>query len=508
MGEIKLLPLLCKDCGEPVGGDAYPLDRGGYVCGACKGAYDRCDRCGRLADVTTTTIVGDDKLCGDCLERLRESGEIVECDECGELAYASDSEIIDGYDLCDSCYRSLCDDAKIVECHDCEEEHFRSEMTCIGGKYFCESCAEDWTKCDCCNDAVRRDDARRTAGGDWICEYCYDDYYFTCPGCGGIYHNDCGCYNERRDATYCESCDPGEPDEVAADEINDYHAGRDAGIYSPCRCAGKGEMLEPLLGVELEMVGGRFVGDDYSRWTEDGLLVHFERDGSLRCGGGSCCEMISQPCTLKFHEERMDWPALLGKCVERGFVSHQSDCCGLHVHVDRDSFEPSGIVKLDYFVNHCADFFRRVARRESSSFAAVDPYKKVDISKSGMWRLGKKELHSCCSHDGRYVAVNTTNIDTVEIRIFRGSLLPETVLGTLELVHALVRLVRVEPVGEIVKPYLNAIRLVDFIGEERKLYPNCVRMMARLLKDCDAEKPNADFWAKKLEIENDKKKGE
>lgn len=45
--------------------------------------------------------------------------------------------------------------------------------------------------------------------------------------------------------------------------------------------------------------------------------------------------------------------------------------------------------------------------------------------------------HAKNSYAGRYTAVNLTNADTIELRLFRGTLKPNTLIATLQLVNHL-----------------------------------------------------------------------
>ena len=39
--------------------------------------------------------------------------------------------------------------------------------------------------------------------------------------------------------------------------------------------------------------------------------------------------------SLSFHEHDMPWKSILEKAIELGYRSHQTDTCGLHIHVNR-----------------------------------------------------------------------------------------------------------------------------------------------------------------------------
>jgi hypothetical protein len=80
--------------------------------------------------------------------------------------------------------------------------------------------------------------------------------------------------------------------------------------------------------------------------------------------------------------------------------------------------------------------------------------------------------------DGRYAAINCENSETLEVRVFRGSLKPKRVLSALELVHASVEYTRDLHVSATNKA-LSWMKFTHFIVEHMDTYPN----LADILED-------------------------
>ena len=107
--------------------------------------------------------------------------------------------------------------------------------------------------------------------------------------------------------------------------------------------------------------------------------------------------------------------------------------CGLHIHISRLAFgrtaaqQEAAIARLLYFVekhwNELLKFSRRT-NRQLERWAARYGYK--DTPKEMMDQAKSY-------HYGRYTCVNLTNEDTVEIRIFRGTLKYNTLAATIQL---------------------------------------------------------------------------
>jgi hypothetical protein len=85
------------------------------------------------------------------------------------------------------------------------------------------------------------------------------------------------------------------------------------------------------------------------------------------------------------------------------------------------------------FHYHNADIIKKFAGRDSDRWATfrrtTDP---TDYAYDNMVEICKGNR----SQNNRYSALNFQNRNTIELRYFRGSLKPETVLGVLEFCHS------------------------------------------------------------------------
>lgn len=358
-----------------------------------------------------------------------------------------------------------------VVCHDCGCTIDREDAVIHGEgegeRFFCVHCGRSWTTCSDCGGAVRWSEGMESNRG-FICGLCRNDHYTRCYECGTLIHDDdllesddghsrcLSCHNE-----YIENHTQG------VLEYHDFEASR----YRARRCDGESAKDDPILmGVELECDNGNFDIDAFERWTADDDLMHFEHDGSLSDDG---VEAITMPCSLKFHQTEMDWDAFCRKMKRQGFVSHEADECGLHIHINRSAISQLSIIKMDVFVNRAKEFFGLVGRRFCIYGGRWMSQKQIDKTKGTYDRYH--------DHQDRYTVVNTTNRRTVEIRFPRGSLNPETVVGTIEMIHALVRFMEYIPITEIYQTSKNIKRFIDFCADDRyeKIFP----MFKRLVHD-------------------------
>ena len=163
--------------------------------------------------------------------------------------------------------------------------------------------------------------------------------------------------------------------------------------------------------------------------SEDRLYI--KHDGSLEEG----LELVSHPMSLDYHMDVMPWAELVEKCREMGYTSHRAGTCGLHVHVSRDAFgkteakQDAAIARLLFFVEKFWDELLKFSRRtqdQLDQWAARYGYKNEP-----------KEILDDAKYKnrrGRYTAVNLTNDETIEFRLFRGTLKLNTFLATLQMV--------------------------------------------------------------------------
>ena len=188
-------------------------------------------------------------------------------------------------------------------------------------------------------------------------------------------------------------------------------------------------------GVELEIDGAG--EDDASARKIMGIAngngvenLYCKHDGSLDDG----FEMVTHPMTLEYHMKEMPWAKILQEAIRLGYTSHQATTCGLHVHVNRNAFgeteeaQDAVIARVLFFFEsfwtELLKFSRRTPRqleRWATRYGYKDqPKELLDHAKKG-------------DHGGRYTSVNLTNTDTIEFRIFRGTLKYNTLIATLQL---------------------------------------------------------------------------
>ena len=129
---------------------------------------------------------------------------------------------------------------------------------------------------------------------------------------------------------------------------------------------------------------------------------------------------------------------MLRKAQSMGYLSHAAGTCGLHVHISRLAFgctyeqQEAAIARLLYF---CREILDGAAAVQPPHAVSDEPLGSAVRHPPHPVRTNEPRKNSCA---GRYTAVNLTNADTVEIRMFRGTLKLNTLKATLQMVNHLV----------------------------------------------------------------------
>ncbi len=309
-------------------------------------------------------------------------------------------------------------------CSVCGSLHPVEELVEFDDDYLCSACLQTETRvCQRCGERMWADD---NAGDEDtpLCQECYDRYYTSCTDCGCTIPYDDAYYDSEDEERYdprCYSCHCRHADERA---IHDYY-------YKP----------EPIflgtgsryLGVELEIDGAGESNVNAAKIAEIAnhgeKRIYIKHDGSLDDG----FEIVTHPMTLDYHRNKMSWARVLEEAKELEYLSHKAGTCGLHVHVNRTAFGETEAAQeeviariLYFFEKHWEELlkFSRRTRKQLQQWA--DRY--------GLKEQPQDILKHAKGNRQRYTAVNLTNRETVEFRMFRGTLKLNTLIATLQLV--------------------------------------------------------------------------
>lgn len=350
-------------------------------------------------------------VCADCLKREYEF-----CEFCKTYHRRSEMalvDVFDGYDLDANpryhkgwfCEDYLTSSGDYFKCGVCGQWHNRctNEYSSTGyGYYVCEECKkkEEWEECPDCGRWYLKVDMKDVIGADHrMCERCAIQF------------------KRRNIHNYGYKPTPKFKVEGSHDQVETDRS-----------------IKELLFGVELEIDKGE---DDGACATEIVTVcddVYCKHDGSLECG----VEIVSHPCTLNYHLNDLGWDKIIEVARKYNFTSHEAKTCGLHVHVGRrqlgknDKQRDDTAGKVVLAMSRHWDNMVKFSRRLSSQLNWAE---KNNVELSDVYdddALISAALET--EEDGRYQAVNLCNSNTIEFRIFRGTLELNTIKATLEMV--------------------------------------------------------------------------
>jgi hypothetical protein len=246
-----------------------------------------------------------------------------------------------------------------------------------------------------------------------------DVYYWECDG---EYHHGPEYDDDDCDDDDCDDDD----DDMDAACINSYS-------YRPAmnfhKLSNENENA-PFFGIELEVERKNSNGLKHKYMA--GMIKHehwyFKTDGSLTDG----FEIVSHPMTFNYiQQSEKSFTESLKKLVENGYNSYDANTCGMHIHISKNNFTTWHLYRfLKFFVEN-KEFITSISQRK------IEKLKKWaniedDNDTSLIYKAKKKDGNS-----ERYVAINLKNSQTIEIRIFRGTLNINSFMKNIEFSHAL-----------------------------------------------------------------------
>ena len=359
--------------------------------------------------------------------------------------------------VCDDCY----DNEYLHVCHDCGEITYDIQLVSYEHKIVCQDCADsNYILCDDCKEYYSEDNIHSDEYGHHLCNECYNVEYCTCQNCEEIVHVDNIYVVENREYSnyYCQDCYI-----EFTNRLHDYS-------YKPTplffhstdeRRVRTTNFL--FMGVELEVDNGSSIGESVKYIQSDCDWIYCKEDSSLSNG----IEIVTHPCTLKFHMEQK-YESLFDWLTKKEWKSEDTSTCGLHVHINKDylgstiEVQDLNIAKImlimDRLWNKGIVNFTRRKNEELNRWAKRCTIEGIEYeSLSGKDIINKSKVYK---EGDRYYALNLNNKDTIEFRLFKGTLKYTTFIGTLQFISNLVHYAKDKTLIEIQQ---SNIKISDII---------------------------------------------
>lgn len=367
------------------------------------------------------------------------------CSECDNFNHTSDLRNLTWYDvdydkhtrtdLCVYCFNTASEILELGECNRCGEIFERDAF----------EIDEDYLRaCSGCN-----------------------DHYYTCDECGQLVCDDYAHSHEViRDASFTPRL------KFFPDDKQDYYFGFELELETDDE--DNTQELAEVVIKRLNKDTAKSTAPFYIKW-----------DGSLDNG----FELVSHPATIEWFRESGKLDEINGFPAEFGFRAWDTDTCGFHVHVSRTAFYRENAGRVIYSKAHelrfIALFYRNpefvtyLAGRASNHYASFSSDEFPTRAEHLRGKIDRKE-------SDKYQVINTRHNNTLEIRIFQGTLRKERILSNLQLVQAGVEYTRnLETAGIENIKNLSSDKFISYIIENGEKYPELLTKVERFV-DADS----------------------
>lgn len=310
---------------------------------------------------------------------------------------------------------------------------------------------------------------------------------FACQDCGHECDTCCELHETERAAEYC--CDPVRQCETCGEWHEDEMDARRCCVSADVHCYSFRPTLrffsgnewtnfaipkELYFGVELEMEN---VCSNLDAWYVDAsedydnpTFAFWKEDGSL---GSDGAELVTMPATLDAFRHVFPWHAL-SELHRKGARAFHTGTCGMHVHVARSAFSAPHMWRFVKLQTKNVGMCESIAQRPSNSWARWSSCGNVDDSGVPLPEYVKGKD----ANDERYVAINFQNHATVELRYFRGNLVPESITAKLEFVHAMWKYTQKLGVSDVRNGALDSGAFLAWAREHETEYATFVRFIS------------------------------
>lgn len=374
------------------------------------------------------------------METEPETEVVVRCEGCNKVLDETSISVNDS-SYCENC---------VIRCDLCEEYYTAGEefVSYVTRRSYheedgecCPGCTDSLSQCADCDKYFQDSLNYTNLNDERICSCC-DDSYNTCEECEERYRAEggpnCSCNNN--------------------DGLLDHD-------YKPTPVFFGNPADGIFLGAELEVevINNADREEEVERLHKiEGLedFIYMKYDGSLDHG----IEIVTHPASLDELKKRFD---IFFGTPHPNFVSYKSDTCGFHVHASREPLKGLTIPKIMTFINNKDNFtyLKKLAQR-------YNDYSKIRDKKLTDVKFNKEKYKPKISYEeeDRYEALNTQNSDTIEFRLFKGTLFKQSIFRYLEFCHAIIKYSW--PSSRSIKDSYNYLKFIEFVNKERKRYPN------------------------------------
>jgi hypothetical protein len=395
--------------------------------------------------------------CEECMNYLH-----CKCEVCGKI-------VEEGYLYMTISKEKCCKKCLTEKYNNCTSCHYYvKKENCKNFKdmIFCKKCYErNILICPSCEKLECKGDMRLGIDGLIYCFACWDDRYAYCAICGHIGYLDNLIWDDDRNSYMCSDCNNRE--NGRSKMIHDYSF-KPKASFKKMKYENKEEENKDsiFMGVELEVQHTNVADkatlfDKFLKRERVAKKFYFKRDGSVDNG----FEIVTHPFTLKYAHSKLKFNKILTWLQKNKFTSFESGKCGLHIHLDKNFFEELDIAKMRLFFLKNKSFIEKFSNRNG-----------IGMNYCNFETTSVKNILNNEVPNGRYWALNlNSSEETVEMRIFRGTLDYERFISILQFADAISHFVKIHGIASFImgeykyKNYNNSwLMFTDWAKKECK----------------------------------------
>ncbi len=362
--------------------------------------------------------------------------------------------------VCDKCVTE-----HYVLCNGCKKLHKKGTLKTVSRQKddgstekieVCEKCfLQNYRECGECHNYFDRHDVMGH-GDKCYCKPCFTKSYQQCSHCSHVFPKGQVTHTIRGTHLVCDPCfNWYGPIELYEKKPTLAFHGTPPHYYGV-------ELECELVNAKREERGAK-AKEVMDLFPKDFAVL--KEDGSIRCG----FEICSQPATVTEH--RRIWTPFFDK-LPTNLHSFNTSNCGLHIHCSKKPLSLLTIAKIVVFVNDEKNqpFVETMAGRKSNTYSCYQKKEYGTVKRIG--NIGRGD---------RYEAVNLVNKDTIEFRIFKGTLKRESFFKAIEFCDAMIRFCAMGAHG--IAYCRDKQNFINFVVERQKDYPHLYAFIcAKVLK--------------------------
>lgn len=206
-------------------------------------------------------------------------------------------------------------------------------------------------------------------------------------------------------------------------------------------------------------------------------LFYCKTDSSLSDDG---IEVVSHPFSWNFWKTygQTIYDTLFSTIRSSGYYSAEGAETGMHIHISKSAIRTSQLLKLLWFVYESPNFIELIAQRTSdyglATYSSLMGY-TPDSFKDKLSKMTAIAKRKFSSNADRYTALNMEPSQTVEFRIFKGTLNIMTLSKAIEFIHSLLSYCSDASISDIVNKDNEKTRVekyLKFLSKNQSKYMN------------------------------------